>query len=232
MPTRIASWDHDDTGVGSGAVSPATVILTSTIFAFLALSLVFAFWTFWPPATEGPATVGIVPTSPGYNFTLLWRTFRLTRDQNLLVIVAIAGALGAMVHVIYSLSKFVGERNLQNSWLLFYFLYPINGVILATTSYMGLRAGLISINTADQSSVFAFTTVGMLSGLFSPAIIAKLRAVVETRLSTYKPEFDKLPLELSPPPMPPPSSVPDTQPSPTPSPPTDPDTQSSAGGDQ
>src|SRR5206468_167609 len=144
-----------DTGVGRGPVAPAIIIICSLFFIGLGILLLYALWKFFPENLPAGAT------DTGKHTTFLGGTFNLTREADLLVAVAIAGAVGAMAHVLRSFYKYVGERNLLNSWLLQYFLIPLVGAIMATIVYVVIRGGLISGGGIDQTNSFGFISVAV-----------------------------------------------------------------------
>jgi IPT/TIG domain-containing protein len=138
-----------------------------------AVLLLYAIWQFWPPAAtqQNPA-----PACNGCNF--LGLKFTLGRDRNILLLVALTGALGAIVHGLRSLSKYVGEQIFFRSWLLMYFFLPVVGAALATVVYFVLRAGLITGGSATADP-FGFAAISALVGLFSAQAAEKLKRVFE-----------------------------------------------------
>jgi hypothetical protein len=116
-----------DTGIGKSPTIPIVISICSVFFIGLALLLLYALWKFFPTVAAAGQTA---PETSDYTF--LGGTFTLSREIDLLVTVAVAGGLGAMGHVFRSFSKYVGERNLRNSWLLSYFMIPLGGAIMAT----------------------------------------------------------------------------------------------------
>jgi hypothetical protein len=158
------------------------VTLGILIAAASALGL-YALWRFWPP---------VLPTSgtPQASTTFLYFGWHvsLTRDQQFLLLVALAGGLGAMLHGLRSLATYVGERYLFRSWLLYYALLPLVGAILATIVYLVLRAGLLSGGTnASQTDPYGIAAIAALVGLFSSQAAEKLKAVFETLFTSPSP---------------------------------------------
>lgn len=147
------------------------VLLLLTVLILSALSL-YALWSFWPTST--PA--GTAP--PSERVTFLWVHMTLRSEVMLFVVVAVAGALGGLIHTLRSLSWYVGNRHLRWSWLPFYLFLPLVGATLATVFYLTLRGGLFSSSTTTaQVNAYGFSAVGALSGLFSEQATEKLRTV-------------------------------------------------------
>jgi len=96
-------------------------------------------------------------------------------------LIALMGALGAMVHGASSFAIFVGNQQLRTSWLWWYFLRPVIGALVALVFYLVYRAGWggndLSLATADCMKIAA---AGGLIGLFAEQASLKLKDVFET----------------------------------------------------
>lgn len=141
-------------------------IATLTVFLFVAtIGLMAGLMTFWPVTSD--------------ESTSLTQAEQLTRERSLLLMVGLAGATGAMGHVLRSFFHYAGERKLVWSWVPSYFLTPLVGALFGTLLYIVVRAGLIpgSDNTANP---FGFAAIAVLVGLFSGQAAAKLKQVFET----------------------------------------------------
>src|SRR5688572_27287245 len=103
-----------DTGVGKGAVGPVSVIVLALVFFALTIGLLFALWLLWPPTPTENAEGVLVPVKN-------YGPFQWNVEQNMLLLIAILGALGSMGYVLRSYAKYVGERNLLWSWIPLYF---------------------------------------------------------------------------------------------------------------
>ena len=174
MAGRGAAKRILDTNVGKRAVSATWVVVLTIVFLALTMALLYAAMAFWPPI---PAT-GTPPT----NVTPLFfgAQLAMTLEQNLLLLAAVLGGLGAMGHVLRSYVRYVGERRLLWSWVPSYFLIPIIGAVLATITYILLRAGLISGAGVEVGNVWGFAAVATLVGLFSAQAASKLKDIFET----------------------------------------------------
>jgi len=151
--------------------------------AAIALFALYGLWAFWPapPPVTGPAP----PTAKFSYFN--WQ-LSLTRDQQFFAIVALAGVIGAMLHGLRSLSRYIGDRFLFRSWIPYYLLLPLVGAILATIVYLVLRAGLLpGASASSQPDPYGISAIAALVGLFSAQAAEKLKAVFETLFTKVDP---------------------------------------------
>jgi hypothetical protein len=171
------------TTVGVSPVSVAGVVILAVLMSAAAVLALYGLWRFWP--TPPPAT-GLAPRTARFSY-FGWRVL-LTRDQQFFVVVALAGAIGAMLHGLRSLATYVGERYLFRSWIIYYALLPLVGALLATIVYVVLRAGLLPGSTASsQPDPYGITAIAALVGLFSAQAAEKLKAVFETMFTKTEP---------------------------------------------
>jgi hypothetical protein len=164
-----------DTGVGKGAVGGFWIVVLGIIFVTFAMVLFYAVITFWPP-TPNPT----VSPEPDFESVFFGRSITISPERGLLLIVALAGALGAMGYVLRSFAAYVGERQLVWSWIPSYLLSPFIGALFATFFYVLLRAGLITGSASEAGNPFGFVAIAALVGLFSPQAATKLKEVFET----------------------------------------------------
>jgi hypothetical protein len=162
--------------VGSKAVGRVGVVILAVVAIVGTVLALFSLWRFWPAA---PDAKGASPATAVFSY-FGWRV-SLSRDQQFLVLAAVAGSLGGLLHALRSLSTYVGERYLFRSWLLYYLLLPLVGAVLATIVYVVLRAGLLPGETAtSQPNPYGIAAVAALVGLFSGQAAEKLQAIFET----------------------------------------------------
>jgi hypothetical protein len=116
-------------------------------------------------------------------------------EGSVLLMVVLLGAFGGSVHLLRSLVKFVGNRRLKRSWLLYYLSTPLVGAGLASIVYMMLRIGLLgpsggsangsangsAISNLNLIAIYAFAA---LSGLFAETASNKLSEVFRTMFRT------------------------------------------------
>jgi hypothetical protein len=159
----------------------AIVILLVAVF-LLACALLYVVWACWP-TTRTPGTAGGA-LAEQQRMTVAGADASLSLDDALFVVVAGAGALGALIHTIRSLSWYLGNRSLRWSWVPFYVLLPMVGASTATVFYLVFRAGLFSPSTTTtQVNPFGFAAIAALVGLFSEQAMEKLREVFGSLLA-------------------------------------------------
>lgn len=167
------------TGVGASLVGPVGIILITAYLILASVLLLYGLVQVWPP--PAPAT-GSAPTSSPVAF-LFW-TFSVSDEVRLIFIVAMAGALGSLVHALRSLYWYVGNRELVFSWLAMYVLLPFVGSTLGLVFYFVIRGGFFSPEaTTEQTSPFGFAPLACLVGMFSEEAVEKLTKVAETLLA-------------------------------------------------
>ncbi len=109
-----------------------------------------------------------------------------TEDMVLLMVVLL-GALGGALHLIGSLVKYVGNRQLKRSWLPYYLSLPFVGAGLAPIIYMLLRVGILSpsgpvgegTKTSDLNLVAIYAFAAM-CGIFAKTAMEKLSEIFAT----------------------------------------------------
>ncbi len=105
--------------------------------------------------------------------------------QNILVLILFIGALGASLHALTSLAEYVGNRQFELSWMLWYFLRPFVGATLALLFYFVLRAGFLP-QSPDMSTLYGILAVAGLIGLFSKQALYKLSDLFDVLFQSDK----------------------------------------------
>ncbi len=127
--------------------------------------------TVQPPQTAA-ANVTVVP--PGYEECA-------GKEWGLLLLIALLGAVGGLIHGASSFAVFTGNRQLRVSWIWWYALKPILGALVALVFYLVYRAGFggndVGLSTADCMKVGALAG---LVGLFSEPATLKLKEIFDT----------------------------------------------------
>jgi len=114
-------------------------------------------------------------------------------ESFVLLMVVLLGALGGGLHLLASLVKYVGNRQLKRSWLLHYLSMPIVGAVLAPIVFMLLRVGILAPgSSSDGSSIANLNLIGIyafaiLTGLFAKTATEKLSEVFSTLFRTSDP---------------------------------------------
>jgi hypothetical protein len=195
---------------GENATVRAAVV-TGTLLAVATLLVLYVLVQVWPPppppalttgttGTSGPSatantattstttagaettTTVVVQAAPNPPVRLFGFRLQPDREARLFMVVALAGALGGLIHALRSLTWYAGNRNLRYSWMMTYYLRPIVGAGLATITYVVLRGGLVLVTTQASPDVvnpFGFAAFGALVGLFSVQASEWLKRVFE-----------------------------------------------------
>jgi len=138
------------------------------------------FLTVKPPAhVEGRVDV-VVSDGQSRDTSLAFYTYvcpPLAR-KDVIWLMILVGALGAIIHALQSFYCYVGNRKLKWSWIPMYFILPFVGAGISTVFYLIIRGGLMS-GVAEHDNVFGLMAIGGLVGLFSPQALEKLKNVSE-----------------------------------------------------
>ncbi len=175
-------------GNREGFVPRAGIIAFTCGLLLLAAVTLYSLWAFWPLGLE------IVAGNPERRkVSYLGLTdFTVSTEGIYFVTVALAGALGGVVHTLRSFSMYVGTRQLRWSWVPFNLLLPVVGALGGTLFYLVFRAGLFSSSTStSDASPFGFAAIAALVGLFSEQAVEKLRQIarqVFTEAPRYQPD--------------------------------------------
>jgi hypothetical protein len=107
----------------------------------------------------------------------------------LLILVALGGFAGNMIHIATSFTTFVGVGKFEKSWLLWYFVKPFTASALALGFYFVFRGGFLTMS-ADASNInlYGIMTLSILTGLFTDTATLKLKEVFEV---LFKPKDDR-----------------------------------------
>ncbi len=162
---------------GLSSFVSVVLVLLAGFFAYVLVQM-------WPPSVPAGGTV---PATSRFNLFAI--KFTLSQDKDFLILLAAAGALGAMAHVLRSFYVYAGEWKLVKSWLISYFLIPEVGAIVAVVVYIVLRGGLIAGGVAQQNP-FGFAAVGVLVGMFSSQALEMLKKVFETLFAATPPKSE------------------------------------------
>ncbi len=154
-------------------VGPVGILVLLVVFAAIAFAALYTIWAFWPSEAK---TGGTVADSKRVHF--FWMDRTVQRESLFFVTVAVAGALGGMVHVLRSLTWYAGNRLLKWRWVPFYFLRPVLGAAMASLLYFVVRAGFFSPSASStEASPYGFAALAALSGLFSDQTAEKLKKI-------------------------------------------------------
>ena len=118
------------------------------------------------------------------------RHYSLTPEIALFLIVVLAGALGAFLHVATSFSDYVGNRRLMRSWTWFYVLRALVGAALAVIFYFAVLGGLFTSQGTSAVNPYGIAALSALVGLFSKQATNKLQQIFDTAFAVPEGEGD------------------------------------------
>ncbi len=155
-----------------------TVVL-GLFLLVMGVGLVAALFSLWPAIEAATAEE---PTSTPWSFLGL-SSWTLTPNTALLVLVAVVGGLGSLIHGATSFVSFVGNRRLMPSWYWWYVLRILAGATLAVLVYFVFRGGFLTgTATTEAVNPYGIAAIAGLAGLFSKQAVDKLREVFDTLL--------------------------------------------------
>ena len=176
--------------VGKGFVPKWWIVAFTIMLLLLGALLLYSLWELWP---SGLTKVSRNPERS--RVTYFGMTFDVATETLFFAIVALAGALGGLVHTIRSFSMYVGTRYLLWSWIPFNLLLPAVGALGGTVFYLVFRGGLFSTSTTPtDANPYGFAAVSALVGLFSEQAIEKLRHIAKEMFAEaprYEPDHYK-----------------------------------------
>jgi hypothetical protein len=157
--------------IGHGFVPKWWIVAFTVLLLGLAAVALYSLWAFWPSDLQELSS-----RPEGKHVTYFGAGFEVSTNTLFFAVVALAGALGGLVHTLRSFSMYVGTRYLAWSWIPFNLLLPAVGALGGTVFYLVFRGGLFSTSTtATDANPYGFTAVAALVGLFSEQAIEKLR---------------------------------------------------------
>jgi hypothetical protein len=145
----------------------------------LCFILIIALTTGWPP-----------------NKSFFSSNNELNPEQMLIVLVAVAGAMGAFIHVATSFTDYIGSSKFEQSWIPWYFMRPFIGAALALAFYFLLRGGLITVNTSSEEIAAQYNSVPAAVNIFKQDTLPG--QIIKSTAETIE-GFTKIGVEKAPP---------------------------------
>ena len=137
------------------------------------------------PVVDRSGEIIIIGTS------VFGQCLRTTFDERLLLLVIVAGMLGAFVHGATSLADYIGNNNFNRNWTWFYLLRPAIGMSLALVFYFVIRGGFLSTTGgAADINPYGIAALAGLVGMFSKQATDKLGEVFGTLFRSAPGEGD------------------------------------------
>jgi len=148
----------------------AVIVLVSIGFVVVPV-LLYALWEFWP-------TQAIIAAKTPQSVHMFGISRNVSTEIRFFAIVAIAGALGGVMHSTRSLAWYVGHKDLKWRWVPYYVVTIVLGAGLASVFYLVVRGGLFGgqASSADVNP-YGFAAVAALVGLFTEQALVMLKNV-------------------------------------------------------
>ncbi|HEX9934142.1 MAG TPA: hypothetical protein VGB38_03010 [bacterium] len=144
------------------------LVLLASLFLYLVIRL-------WPEPNVQKNTI--------FEFgSLEWS---ISPELRFVLLSALMGCLGSLIHAMTSFASYVGNRAFVKSWTWWYLMRPFIGMPLALVFYFAVRGGFFTLNT-DVSAVSPYGVAALsgLVGMFSKQAVDKLRDVFENLFKT------------------------------------------------
>jgi hypothetical protein len=111
----------------------------------------------------------------------------------LLLLVAVGGFLGNMIHISTSFTTFIGAEKFKRSWMLWYCVKPFTASALSVTLYFAFRAGFLNYSSdASNINLYGVMTLAILAGLFTDIATQKLKEIFQVAFNPKDERPNKL----------------------------------------
>lgn len=177
----------------SAPIGTSAIIILFAVLVFFIVSCGYVVVGIWPPDCINNQCTAHTVQLFGWSLTL-------ERAENLLMLVAAMGALGALIHVTSSFADYVGNRQLLLSWVWWLLLRIPIGVALALVFYMLIRGGLIIPNGSTEPQINPYGIAGLaaLVGMFAKQATDKLADIFDNLFRSDKNKARSEPLMSKP----------------------------------
>ena len=98
----------------------------------------------------------------------------------LLLLVAVGGFMGAMIHVANSFIRYVGADQYVNNWLLWYVVKPFVGTAVALIGYLAFEGKMVGNEDVTHINLYRVLALAILTGMFTDTATDKLKQIFET----------------------------------------------------
>lgn len=131
-----------------------------------------------PTPSPTPKTSDALANMP---ITFFGKSLCTSFDERLILLVIVAGMLGAFVHGSTSLADYLGNDRFGKSWTWFYLLRPVIGMALALVFYFVIRGGFLTTSGgAKDINPYGIAALAGMVGMFSKQATDKLGEVFGT----------------------------------------------------
>ncbi len=123
----------------------------------------------------------------------VWQTvlcWKISPSIGMLLIVAVAGALGGSLNASYKFAVHNGLGQFKDDWYWWYVMHPMFGMGLGLVVYLLFKGGLFAVNTGGGGNSIVdpagFAALSALVGMFARKGFAKLDEIFDTLLKAPK----------------------------------------------
>lgn len=120
-----------------------------------------------------------VGNAPEVRIPLLWLSKEqvppITEDSHLIIVSALAGAHGGVLHGLAWLAQSAREKKFGRVHIIWFIQRPFIGAGLAVAIYFIFRSGMLANAPATVLNVYAIAAVGVLTGIAESRAIDKMR---------------------------------------------------------
>jgi hypothetical protein len=160
--------------VGLKYVGRAWTVVLAFLNVALASGLLISLVALWPGSLS-------VTSSAPLSHVLLGIKLSMSPDTNVMIMAAIAGALGGVLHSLRSMAGYIGARQFKWSWSFYYLSLPFVAAILALIFYFVIRGGLMSPQgVTGDINPYGIAAISGLVGLFTGQAAGMLQKIFET----------------------------------------------------
>ena len=168
-------------------LSSNEVTIFGIVILLISVVVVIMIYASWPEID--PKTKGWHDKITLFGHTIIYPS----DDQRMLLLVALSGGLGGLIHLISSFTNFVGAKKIGRSWTWWYIMRPCLGMLLAIVFYIIYRAGFLTLGTdTEQINLYGLLAISALTGMFSDAASLKLKEIFYTLFRPKDTRVDKI----------------------------------------
>jgi hypothetical protein len=149
-----------------------------SVYTVIVLSFgTYSLASVWPStSTELASNATITVTLRGTGVS-----FSLGPETLVIVVMIIAGAMGACVFSLFAIAHHLGAKDFAVEWQAWYFLRPFTGSGLAMIFYFLVRGGVLTLGASLQNlNLIVVAGLSGLIGMFSEQALHKLRDLADT----------------------------------------------------
>jgi predicted amino acid-binding ACT domain protein len=148
----------------------------------LLVVLLYVLAGIWPAAAanaSGNQTLTQWPMNE--TVSVFMRSYTLSGEVTVLLIVMLMGALGSLVYSTHTLVTKVANKKFESQWTLWYLGHPLLGSSLAVIFYVLVRGGLVNLSVSTGGlNLYGVATVAGIVGFCSLEGTKKLKDMFDT----------------------------------------------------